>query len=331
MGTGALKIGILGAARIAPAALIKPARATSGVEVTAVAARDTDRARAFADKHGIGRVHPSYDALIADPDVDAVYNPLPNGLHAEWTLKALDAGKHVLCEKPFTANAVEAEQVAEAAARTGLVVMEAFHWRYHPLARRMIEITRNDLGAVRHIETGFCFPLVRRRDIRWQLDLAGGALMDAGCYAIHIQRSLAGSEPTAVRAHALELSPGVDRRMEAELSYPDGVSGTVTASMLSRTLLRIAATVHGERGSMDVVNPLAPHLFHRLTVRVGGRTRHEHVAGNATYWHQLQAFVAAIETGEPPVTGPADAVVNMRVIDGVYRAAGMEPRRGTVA
>ncbi|MBW2314770.1 MAG: Gfo/Idh/MocA family oxidoreductase, partial [Deltaproteobacteria bacterium] len=127
----ALRVGVLGAARIAPMALLRPARQVPGVEVSAVAARDVDKARRFAGKHGIPRVFESYDALLADPDVDAVYVPLPNGLHADWTIRAIEAGKHVLCEKPFTANAGEAERVAKAARASDRVVMEAFHWRYH--------------------------------------------------------------------------------------------------------------------------------------------------------------------------------------------------------
>jgi predicted dehydrogenase len=135
-----LRIGCLGAARIAPAALTKPAAGNPGVSCAAVAARDVTRARAFADKHKIPVVHDSYDALLADESLDAIYNPLPNGLHGLWTLKALEAGKHVLCEKPFTANAAEAARVADAAEKSGLVVMEAFHWRYHPLAARVLDI-----------------------------------------------------------------------------------------------------------------------------------------------------------------------------------------------
>ena len=336
MGTGdvseqPLRIGCLGAARIAPAAVINPARSVTGVEVTAVAARDHDRARAFAAKHGVAKTHGSYDALLADPDIDAIYNPLPNGLHAEWTLKAIEAGKHVLCEKPFTANAVEAQMVVDAAAKSGLTVMEAFHWRYHPLAARMLEIVRDDLGPLQRVSAAFCFPLVRFSDIRWELDLAGGALMDAGCYAVHMARTLAGEEPEITRASALELRPGVDRRMDAELRFPSGTAGQVTASMLSRTLLRISLRAEGEAGTMRVVNPLAPHMFHRLSVKTGGRTRREHVGGTSTYWYQLCAFDAAVRSGKPPITSLDDSVANMRVIDAIYRAAGMEPRRGIVA
>ena len=141
-----LRIGTLGAARITPMALTRPAAKRNDAVVVAVAARDRAKADRFAAKHGIAKVHDSYDALLADPTVEAVYNPLPNGLHGKWTIAALEAGKHVLCEKPFTADADEAEAVAAVAARTGLVVMEAFHYRYHPLAHRLREIL--DSGAI---------------------------------------------------------------------------------------------------------------------------------------------------------------------------------------
>src|SRR5580704_14814705 len=153
-----LRIGVLGAARIAPAAIIGPATRTDTAEVVAIAARDRTRAQAFATKHGIGRVVDSYEELVADPGVDAIYNPLPNGLHGRWTMAAMAAGKHVLCEKPFTANADEARTVAAAQAGTGLVLMEAFHYRYHPLFARVRELVGSGaVGKVRHIEAWLCF------------------------------------------------------------------------------------------------------------------------------------------------------------------------------
>ena len=155
-----LRIATLGAARITPAALVKPAREVDGVEVVAVAARDRGRAEKFAAKHGIPRVLDSYDAVVTDPEIDAIYNPLPNGLHGVWTERALAAGKHVLCEKPFTANAEEAQSVADAAAATDRVVMEAFHYRYHPVAQRMIDVVAGgEIGDLRHVETAMCIPL----------------------------------------------------------------------------------------------------------------------------------------------------------------------------
>jgi predicted dehydrogenase len=328
--TTSLRIGTLGAAKIAPAALLKPSRQVAGVTVTAVAARDRVRAEKFAAKHGIGRVHDSYEALLADPDVDAIYNPLPNGLHGLWTQRALAAGKHVLCEKPFTANADEAEKVAAAAAAANLVVMEAFHWRYHPLAKRMIEVVDSGvLGAVRRIHTWVCFPLPVPGDIRYRLDLAGGATMDAGCYAINMVRMLAGAEPKVLSARAKLSSPGVDRAMTAELAFEDGRTARIQASMFSIRLLYVAARVVGDDGRLDVLNPLAPQVFNRLAIRTGGTRTSERVRGDATYTYQLQAFVDAVRKSGPILTSPAESVANMRVIDDVYRAAGLAPRTPT--
>ena len=213
-----LRIGILGAARIAPMALIRPARSVPEVRIAAVAARDATRARAFADKHGVPKVHAGYDALIADPELDAIYNPLPNALHCEWTLRALRAGKHVLCEKPIASNAAEAERMAQAAEASGRVLVEAFHWRCHPLAARMREIVRSGvLGEVRRVEASMCIPLPLPGDIRYRFDLGGGATMDTGCYAINLVRFLAEAEPSVESAEVRRSSPDVDRWMRAEL------------------------------------------------------------------------------------------------------------------
>ena len=182
-------------------ALIRPARSVAEVTVAAVAARDRSRAETFAARHGIPTVHRGYAEVIADPTLDAVYVPLPNALHAEWTLAALAAGKHVLCEKPMTANADEAQKVAAAAETSGLVVMEAFHYRHHPLMTRALELV-GEIGPVRHVETRLCFPLPKFNDIRYDHALAGGAMMDAGCYAVHALRTLGGAEPTVVSATA---------------------------------------------------------------------------------------------------------------------------------
>ncbi len=322
-----LRLGVLGAARIAPMALLRPARQLPEVAVVAVAARNPARAQRFASKHGIARVHASYEALLADPDIDAVYNPLPNGLHCEWTIKALQAGKHVLCEKPIAANATEAQRMADTARETGRVLVEAFHWRYHPLAARMREIIDNgELGRVRHVETHFCIPLLIPGDIRYRLDLAGGATMDTGCYAISILRFLAGAEPEVVSAAAKLMSAGVDRYMAAEFRFPDGASGRMTCALLSVVLLRMSAFVRGECGEMTVFNPIAPHFYHRLRVRSDKGTRTEYVRGDATYTHQLRAFAAAVRQGTPVPTGPEHGIANMKVIDAVYTKAGLAPR-----
>lgn len=324
-----LRIGILGAARIAPAALIKPARRVDGVEVAAIAARDKGKADAFARKHGIARVHDSYDALLADPDIDAIYNPLPNGLHGRWTIAALEAGKHVLCEKPFTANADEAVDVAKVEARTGLVVMEAFHYRYHPLTERLLEITHDGtLGAIEHIHAWMITPLLPRGDIRWNLALAGGSTMDVGCYTIHLLRTLARAEPAVTSGSARERSPGVDRWLRADMTLPDGSTGRITSAMLCGRVLSLGAEVKGDKGVLRVMNPYAPHYFHRLSVRTPtGKKKYAPLPKVTTYECQLRAFVGAVVRGEPFPTGTTDAIANMRVIDAAYRAAGMQPRQ----
>jgi predicted dehydrogenase len=323
-----LRIGTLGAARITPGALIKPARQIPEVTVAAVAARDPERARRFAAKHRIRRVHDSYRELIDDPAIDAVYNPLPNSRHAEWTLRAIEAGKHVLCEKPFTANAGEAAQVAAAARASGLVVMEAFHYRYHPLARRMQDVVSSgEIGPLRYLEASLCFPLPRFSDIRYCYDLAGGATMDAGCYAINWLRMIGPGEPEVLSAQAKLHGPDVDRAMSASFRFAGGVLGRMTASLWSGQLLRLDAKAVGDQGVMRVFNYVSPQTCNRLTVTADDYTRRERVRGESSYTYQLRAFAAAVRHGDPVLTTPEDAVANMTVIDAVYQAAGL-PRRG---
>ncbi|MGO9032940.1 Gfo/Idh/MocA family protein [Mycobacterium sp.] len=322
-----MQISVLGAARIAPTALIKPAKTNADVVVAAVAARDVSRARAFAVKHGIARVHDSYEALIADPDLDAVYNPLPNGLHGRWTRAALAAGKHVLCEKPFTANAAEAREIAELAAKSDRVVMEAFHYRYHPLALRIEEIIASgELGKLQRVEAALCFPLPNFSDIRYNYSLAGGATMDAGCYAVHMVRTFGGSTPEVVSAQPKLRDPRVDRAMTAEVRFAEGHTGRIRCSMWSPRLLEISAHVVGDQGELHALNPVLPQLYHRLSVRSSTGKRVERFPRRASYAYQLDAFAAAVLRGEPVKTTPEDAIENMTVVDAIYRTAGLPLR-----
>jgi predicted dehydrogenase len=328
-----VRIGILGAARIAPKAVVVPARTIPEAEIVAVAARDRSRAQEFADKHGIPRVHADYATLLADDEIDAVYNPLPNGLHGEWTIAALEAGKHVLCEKPFTANAIEAQVVADVAARTGKVVMEAFHYRYHPLFARVLELV-GTLGALDDISARMIAILPNRHDVRYQLDLAGGAAMDVGCYAIHQIRSVAASEPQVISARGTSLSPGIDRAMRASFTFTDGSTASMECALLEARAPIADLRIIGERGRVHVHFPTRPELAW-ITTRAGsvperksgGTTRRERVRGEPTFWYQLQAFCGAVLRNEPILTGPADAVATMRVIDAVYEASGLGPRQ----
>ncbi len=325
-----VRFGVLGAARIAPAALIRPARANPEATVEVVGARDPSRADAYARRHRIPRVADSYEAVVEDPDIDAVYIPLPNSLHARWVTAALAAGKHVLCEKPFTSNAEEAAAVAASAtsaAADGLVVLEAFHYRYHPLAHRMQEIVDSgELGRLRHIETWLCAPIVNKSDIRYQFDLAGGAMMDMGCYVVNMARMLGGEEPSVTSATAKLLNPDIDRAMSAQLRFPSGHTASVHCSMWSSSLLHLAARVTGDDGELRVFNPIGPQFLSWLTVKSGGSRRTEIPSRRPTYAYQLDAFCNAVLRGRAAATTPEDAVANMTVIDAVYRAANMRPR-----
>lgn len=329
-----IRIGCLGAARIAPPAIVKPAGLVDGVELVAVAARDRARAEHFANKHDIPRALGSYDELVDSDEIDAVYIPLPNGLHGHWTIRAIEAGKHVLCEKPFTSNAEEARAVAEVANASDRVVMEAFHWRFHPLADQVLDvIASGEIGEVTHVSAALAAPIPKLDDIRWNLELAGGSMMDMGCYPVSMVRTFAGAwpdnEPTVTRARAKRLwrRPGLDRALEAELSFPNGVTGKVAAGMLSGRGLDIHASITGTEGSILVLNPVMPHLvsYVRVNGRDGGR-RIGNIDRETTYTHQLRAFVAAVDEGAEVITHPDWSVANMGVIDDCYRAAGMTPR-----
>ena len=324
-----IRIGVLGAAAIVPDALTRPARTVPEAQIVAIAARDPKRAAAFARKHNIPRIHQTYNDLLNDPNIDAIYNPLPNSLHAEWTIRALKAGKHVLCEKPFASNAQEAEEMARAARETGLVLSEAFAYRYHPLTARVKEIIESGkLGTIRHIEAQFCFLLPAPNNIRFKYELAGGALMDCGCYPVSLIRFLAEAEPTVERAEARLFAPQVDHKMSADLSFADGRTADLVCDMLSPKLFRSILKVEGDSGKLRVINPYHPHWFNWLTVTGRSGKYSERVKSENVYTLQLRAFIKAIRGEMKLNTDPADAIGNMRVIDAIYEKAGLK-QRGT--
>jgi predicted dehydrogenase len=298
--------------------------------VDVVAARDPDRAGRFAQEHGIPRVAREYADILADPNIDVVYNPLPMSLHAEWTIAALRAGKHVLCEKPLAANAVEAERMVSAATETGRVLVEAFHYRYHPLFERVLEIVRSgQLGTLQHMEGAFKVAIKDRTDLRHRYDTAGGATMDLGCYPLHWMRTVAGAEPRVLNARADQGARHVDVAMRADLAFPGGLTAHMVTSMADHEPFNTYLRVEGENGTLFVKNPLAPHHGHELELTIDGKTTSEKIEGFATYRHQLMAFVDAVQTGKKLPTMGDDSINNMKLIDAVYRAAGL-PVRGTL-
>jgi predicted dehydrogenase len=294
-----------------------------------------DRAQEFADKWGIPHVTKSLDDILSRDDVDAAIVATPPFAHMEPTIALLEAGKHVLCEKPFAANADDARLIADAARSSpGVVVMEAFHWRYHPYARQIRDVIESGvLGPLRHIEAVFDIPdgHIARDDIRWSLPLGGGATMDLGCYSIQWARFAADSDPEVVSAEAVCPVDGVDGSLVADLRWPSGVTGRVGSSMIaSGDEIDIHLRVVGERGEMLATNPLAPQKGGaRLSVDSDGTKVTQAVARSASYFHQLEAFRDAIEHGVPFPTTADDGVRNMEIVDACYRAAGLDPRPST--
>jgi predicted dehydrogenase len=324
-----LRFGVLGAAKIAPKALTQPAQQGPEAVVVCVAARDEERARQFAAENGIPKVHRDYAAVIADPEVDAIYNPLPMNLHAAWSIAAMRAGKHVLCEKPFAANAAEAREMVQVAKETGRFLLEAFHYRYHPMFERVLSIVRSgQLGRLQRLEGTFRVAIKDKNDLRHRYDTAGGATMDLGCYPLHQMRTVVGAEPRVVSAFARQGAPYVDVYMQTELEFPGGLPARMITSMEDHEPFSNALTIEGERGRVFVNNPLAPQIGHEVVTEIDGQREAFQVNGNGdtTYRCQLIAFVDAVRTGRQLPTMGEDSIAQMQLIDDVYRAAGLPPR-----
>ena len=320
-----IRMGILGAAKIAPKALIEPVSRRNDCEIVCVAARDVARARTYADMHGIPETADSYEALIARPDIDLIYNALPPNRHADLSIAALEAGKAVLCEKPFAMNAAEARAMAEASTRTGRPLLEGFHYRHHPMFSEILSLVQNGaIGRLCAIRSEFSVGIkFRPGELRHDPALGGGALMDLGCYALHWARTIAGTEPRVVSAQA-DVSPqGVDVTTTAELEFDGGVTALVRTSMAEGQRYKALLAIQGLEGTLVAVNPLHPSLGHSITLRRSGSVRRYTVSGETTFDHQLAHVVSVLKTNAPPLTGGADAVDNMVLIDAVYAAAGL--------
>jgi predicted dehydrogenase len=325
-----LRIGILGAARIAGNGIVTPARLT-GARLVAVAARDRGRAEAFAAEHRVERVLDSYADVLADAEVEAVYNPLANGLHAPWNLAAIAAGKHVLSEKPFATDADEAREVRDAGVRAGVAVVDGFHYVYHPVMRRLHELlATGELGDLVRVEATTNVVAPPPEDPRWSFALAGGALMDLGCYSLHAVRGFAawaGGEPTLVGARGGERKghPGVDEWVDADLVFPSGVPATARCHMADRAL-QMTCRVVGTRGEATAANFVLPHNDPRLLVTTEAGERTEHLGTRTSYTYQLEAFASLIRVGAPMSTDSSDAVATMTLIDACYAAIGLGNR-----
>lgn len=318
-----IRIGILGAAKIAPGAVIKPAAENPEFEVVAVGARDIAKAKAYAAEHNIPNVAASYDELVRRDDVDLVYNALPPSGHAEWSIAALEAGKPVLCEKPFTRNAAEARKAVGVAEATRRPLIEAFHNRFHRVLLCAHAITASgELGRIKHAEAVFDVPIPYvDGELRWSRELGGGALMDLGTYCVHAIRTNLREEPRVNSARAV-VQHNVDASMEADWSFASGATAHIHCSMISKGFAA-RFVVTGERGSFEILNYLAPQMGSKFTVTVDGKTREEPTDGDSTYAAQLNHVADVLLRGAKQLTGGADSIAQMEAIDATYEAAGM--------
>jgi predicted dehydrogenase len=320
--TQALRIGLLGASRIAPKAVIAPARARDDVVISAVAARDPARARAYAAEHGIAVAVGGYAELVARDDVDVVYCALAPADHLQACLQAIEAGKALLIEKPFSKNAREAREIAAAAAKAGRPALEAFHYRFHSMFGRALDIVASGaLGRLRSAEGLFEAEISRREgELRWNPALGGGGTMDLGCYVLHALRILVGAEPQVASARA-EVQDGVDAVMEAELVFPDGVAARTRSSMLGPRQDWIV--LEGTLGTLRLDSFVSPQRGGRLTLTTAAGVREEAAEGPGSYDAQLEHLVQVMAGEAPPLTGGEDAVATMALLDAVRTAAGL--------
>jgi len=322
-----LRWGILSTAGIATEKTIPGIRRAARCEVVAIGSRDVERARAVAGRHGIARVHGSYEALLADPDVDAVYIPLPNHLHAEWTIAAARAGKHVLCEKPLAMTASEAQRMIEACRAEGVTLMEAFMYRLHPswVAVRAL-VASGRIGRLTAVSSWFSYYNDDPANIRNNREYGGGALFDIGCYSVNLSRMLFGAEPTRVEASIVrDMASGVDVLTSGLLEFPGGVA-TFTCSTRAEPDQQVH--VYGTDGRISVGIPfnIPPDRPTHVYLTAGGDPPVAPATETLTfesadpYAVEAERFAAAILDGAPLPTPPEDAVDNLRVIERLFGA-----------
>jgi predicted dehydrogenase len=326
--TRALRWGILSTAKIATGKVIPGIMKADRCEIVAIASRDAELARGVAADLGIPRAHGSYEALLADPEVDAVYIPLPNHLHAEWTVAAVRAGKHVLCEKPLAMTAADAERMIEAAENAGVHLMEAFMYRHHPswvAARALVEAGR--IGRLSAVQTWFSYFNDDAANIRNIRDFGGGALFDIGCYAVDLSRMLFEGEPTRIAASLRrDPSSGVDVLTSAILDFDDGIA-SFTCSTRTETDQRV--DIYGTDGRISIEIPfnIPPDRPTRISLTAGGdppvapATEVLEFPTADPYTVEAESFAAAILDDLPTPVPPADAVANLRVIESIFAAA----------
>ena len=311
--------GLLGTARI-NRALIPPLRASARNRLVAVASRTAEAASAYAREWAIERAHGSYEALLADPEVDVVYIPLPNGLHAEWAIRAARAGKHVLCEKPLAISVEEVDRITAAAREAGVTVAEAFMYRHHPQTARVRELVAGGaLGRVRFVRGSFSFFLSRPNDVRLDPALGGGSLWDVGCYPLSFARTVLGQEPLEVMGGQHEGPTGVDLTFAGQLRFADDVLVQLDCSF--EAPFRTVMEVVGETASLVVTQPFKPGPGAQLRLHRGDESEAIDVPGADLYQGEVEDLADAVLLGKPPRVSLSDSRGNVAAILALLRSA----------
>lgn len=317
-----LRWGIIGTANIGRKAVIPAIKSSNNGEVVAVASRDGKRAKDFAHDMGIPHFLDSYGALIEDDEIDAVYIPLPNSLHHEWTIKAADNGKHILCEKPLALNAAQCEEMQKTANSNGVVLMEAFMYRFHPQTEKVIQMVRSGaLGEVRMIHSAFTFRLTNPDNIRLIPELGGGSLMDVGCYCVNLSRTLAGMEPVEVQAYARWTADGVDDQMSGTLRFDNGLTARFDSALTMER--REVYEVAGTGAYLSIPVAFLPGKDDTTFFEHRGRdeTITHNIQGADEYRLMVEHFAHCVLNDHPLRYIAAEAASNMRVIEALYRSA----------
>ncbi len=323
-----IRWGILSTANIGRKAMIPALKESPQAEVIAVSSRSADTAQSCADEMGIPRAYEGYQTLLEDPEIEAVYNPLPNHLHKEWTIRAAEAGKHILCEKPLGLNAGECHEMISAARANGVQLLEAFMYRYHPriqAAREMI--ISGEIGEFKTIESAFCFRLRNKKDIRYQPDMGGGAVMDVGCYCINFSRLMAGREPVSVQARAHWASTGVDDQLVGILDFGDGLLAHFDCGINQER--RERAILGGTEGYLELPMTFVPGMVETLIHKsppgrfseTGTESSHVHTFPAVNNYRLVAEDLMHAIAGKTPVFPIEDAISNMRVIEALLDSA----------
>jgi xylose dehydrogenase (NAD/NADP) len=329
-----IRWGIISAARIAESAVIPAIHASSNGDVVAVASRDLAKGQTYAQRNKIPKVYGSYEELLADPEIDAVYNPLPNGLHGEWSIKAAKAGKHILCEKPLASNAAEAEAMVAAAKEANVLLAEAFMYRFHPQIQKVKQmIAQGAIGKVNIANASFTFAMpAGTEDIRLDKSLAGGSLMDVGCYCVNATRYLLGEEPVEVKAFSdmASTKSGVDESMVGIMRFPSGALAHFDCGF--RTFFTQTFEIRGDGGRIYLERAYVPHrpddtdvIIRHWKGQVGSEDsgyQEIKVDKPDQYVLMVEDFGDAILNNRPMKFPPEDAVAQMRAIDMLYASLG---------